>query len=91
MSSMCSTGLRAVSEVLNVSSGRNVASETRLAQFILSGSYAGGFLMQLQAKDLAIADRLRAQAGVAAGQLAACATLWAAASREKPVSCLDAE
>lgn len=71
-------------QVLNTSSGRNVASETKLAQFILSGSYAGGFLMRLQAKDLAIADRLREQADVAADQLAACAALWAQAAEAMP-------
>ena len=71
-------------EVLNASSGRNVATETKLKQFILPGEYAGGFLMRLQAKDLAIADRLRMQSGIEAGQLAACAALWAQATEAMP-------
>ena len=71
-------------EVLNASSGRNVATETKLKQFILPGEYAGGFLLRLQAKDLAIADRLRIQSGIEAGQLAACAALWAQATEAMP-------
>jgi 3-hydroxyisobutyrate dehydrogenase len=71
-------------DVLNASSGRNVATETKLKQFILPGEYAGGFLMRLQAKDLAIADRLRMQSGIDAGQLAACAALWTQASEAMP-------
>lgn len=71
-------------EVLNASSGRNVATETKLKQFILPGEYKGGFLLRLQAKDLAIADRLRIQSGIEAGQLAACAALWAQATEAMP-------
>ena len=71
-------------EVLNASSGRNVATETKLKQFILPGEYAGGFLLRLQAKDLATADRLRMQSGIEAGQLAACAALWAQAAEAMP-------
>ena len=71
-------------EVLNASSGRNVATETKLKQFILPGEYAGGFLMRLQAKDLATADRLRMQSRIEAGQLAACAALWAQAAEAMP-------
>ena len=71
-------------EVLNASSGRNVATETKLKQFILPGEYAGGFLMLLQAKDLATADRLRMQSGIEAGQLAACTALWTQATEAMP-------
>lgn len=68
-----------LARVLNASSGRNVASETKLAQFIAPGTYNGGFALRLQAKDLATAARLRARAGVTAPQLDLCAGIWAEA------------
>ncbi|WP_104493553.1 NAD(P)-dependent oxidoreductase [Paracoccus denitrificans] len=71
-------------DVLNASSGRNVASETKLRPFILSGDYSGGFALQLQAKDLATAARLQGLAGFDAPQLALCADLWAQAAGTLP-------
>ena len=62
-------------DVLNASSGRNVATETKLRQFIVPGSYAGGFALALMAKDLRTADALQAHAGVRVGQLSLCAGL----------------
>jgi len=62
--------------VLNASSGRNVATETKLAQFIIPGTFNAGFAMRLQAKDLATAAGLQALAGVEAPQLSLCASLW---------------
>lgn len=73
-----------VADVLNASSGRNVASETKLRQFILSGDYAGGFALQLQAKDLATAARLQDMAAFDAPQLTLCADLWARAVEALP-------
>lgn len=67
-------------EVLNGSSGRNVASETKLAQFMIPETFAGGFALRLQAKDLALAESLVAGSGVAAPQLALVARLWREAS-----------
>jgi 3-hydroxyisobutyrate dehydrogenase len=49
--------------VINASTGRNNASETKLGQFILSRSFASGFALDLQAKDLAIAMDLAARTG----------------------------
>lgn len=63
-------------DVLNASSGRNVASETKLRQFILPRRFEGGFALRLQAKDLATADALQALSGVQAPQLSLCAELW---------------
>lgn len=71
-------------DVLNSSSGRNVATETKLKQFILPRDYSGGFALRLQAKDLALAEGLQALAGVDAPQLALCAGLWARASAALP-------
>ena len=55
-------------EVLNASSGRNVATETKLKQFVLPRSFNAGFQLRLQAKDLATADSLGRKAGVSADQ-----------------------
>ena len=71
--------------VLNASSGKNVATETKLRQFIIPKTFSGGFAMHLQAKDLSTADALRTQTGVNAPQLAQCTELWA-----KAVLSLDA-
>lgn len=65
-----------LAKVLNASSGRNVASETKLTQFIRSGTYNGGFALRLQAKDLATAARMRVRADLAAPQLDLCAQIW---------------
>lgn len=62
--------------VLNASSGRNVATETKLAQFIIPRTFNAGFAMRLQAKDLATAAGLQTLADVEAPQLALCAGLW---------------
>ena len=71
-------------DVLNASSGRNVATETKLKSFILPRHYAGGFALGLQAKDLAIASGLQSLSGINAPQLALCADLWAQAVRTLP-------
>lgn len=68
--------LQVFAQVLNASSGRNVATETKLAQFVLPRTFNGGFQMRLQAKDLATAHGLSQRAGVPAPQLALCAKLW---------------
>ena len=47
-----------MTDVLNVSSGRTNTSENKVGQFMLNGSFASGFAMQLMAKDLRIADAL---------------------------------
>lgn len=69
-----------LAEVLNASSGRNVASETKLRQFILSGHYSGGFALRLQAKDLATAASLQNLSEFDAPQLQLCAELWSKAA-----------
>jgi 3-hydroxyisobutyrate dehydrogenase len=45
----------AMTDVLNSSSGRSNASETKVRQFMLSGTFGSGFALQLMAKDLSIA------------------------------------
>lgn len=73
-----------LADVINASSGRNVASETKLRQFVLSGSYAGGFGLRLMAKDLRTAAALQEFTGLSAPQLDLCNTLWAEASDALP-------
>jgi len=44
-----------MADVLNSSSGRSNTSETKVKQFMLSGTFGSGFALQLMAKDLNIA------------------------------------
>lgn len=71
-------------DILNASSGRNVASETKLRQFLLPRDYAGGFALRLQAKDLQLAEGLRRLTEARAPQLSLCAALWAEAVTALP-------
>jgi 3-hydroxyisobutyrate dehydrogenase len=47
-----------MADVLNASTGRSNTSENKVKQFMLSGTYASGFAMQLMNKDLKIARAL---------------------------------
>ncbi|MCE8021468.1 NAD(P)-dependent oxidoreductase [Halomonas sp. MCCC 1A11036] len=49
-----------MTQVLNASSGRTNTSENKVAQFMLSGTYASGFSLRLMDKDLGIARDLAA-------------------------------
>jgi 3-hydroxyisobutyrate dehydrogenase len=71
--------LGVLARVLNASSGRNVASETKLAQEILTGRYAGGFQLGLMRKDLETAGAMGAAAGTPRALLELCRALWAEA------------
>lgn len=80
-----------LTEVLNASSGRNVASETKLAQFIIPETYAGGFALGLMSKDLDTASGLQAHAGVNAPQLSLCARRWREARETLPAGADNTE
>jgi 3-hydroxyisobutyrate dehydrogenase len=69
-------------QVLNASSGRNIASETKLAQEITSRRYAGGFQLGLMRKDLETAGGIAAATGAEAPLLALLRTRWSAALAE---------
>lgn len=72
-------------EVFNASSGRNVATETKIKQYMLSeGNNRGGFNIELMEKDLAIAQELKAQTGVEAKQLELCFNTWSEAKSSLP-------
>lgn len=68
--------------VLNASSGRNIASETKLAQEMTSGRYAGGFQLGLMRKDLETAGSISEATGVPAEMLQLCRGLWTEAMAE---------
>lgn len=68
--------LEVFADVLSASSGRNVATETKLRQFMISREFSGGFALALQAKDLATARSLQQATGVTAPQMDLCAGLW---------------
>lgn len=76
--------LQVFADVLNASSGRNIATETKVKQFIIPEHFAGGFALRLQAKDLATAAALQEAAGFEAPQLSLCAALWQRASAALP-------
>ncbi len=67
--------------VLNASSGRNVATETKLTQFVIPRDFNGGFQLHLQAKDIATAQGLGRRTGTDAPQLALCEALWKEAAQ----------
>lgn len=73
-------------DVLNASSGKNIATETKLRQFIISETFNGGFALRLQAKDLDTADALRTHTGVNAPQLSQCSALWKKAADTLPAN-----
>ncbi|OZI74041.1 NAD(P)-dependent oxidoreductase [Bordetella genomosp. 12] len=73
-----------LTDVLNASSGRNVATETKLKQFIIPQTYNGGFALALMAKDLDTAQSLQTLTGLQARQLSLCAGLWKSALANLP-------
>jgi 3-hydroxyisobutyrate dehydrogenase len=65
-----------LADVLNASSGRNVATETKAKQCILSGTYDSGFRLGLMAKDVEIAATVAETTGIEATSLQACRIAW---------------
>lgn len=68
-----------MTDILNVSTGRNNATEVKLKPFVIPQSYTSGFSMALMAKDLRTADDLARHEGVAAPLSGAVSALWAEA------------
>lgn len=71
-------------EVINRSTGRNHATENKLEQFVLSGSYGSGFAMRLMLKDLRTAVGLAHSKEVAIPLGEACLEVWEEAARSLP-------
>ncbi len=63
-------------DVLNVSTGRNNATENKMKQFVLSETFASGFALGLMAKDIRMAAELAGELGLATPLLTSTAELW---------------
>lgn len=62
--------------VLNASTGSNNSTQNKFKPFVLSGSYAGNFLLQLMVKDLGIARGLVTDTGAHAPMALELLVLW---------------
>lgn len=71
-------------DLVNHSTGRNNATETKIAQFVLSRKFDSGFRARLMLKDLGIADGLFAETGVRADLASALRQAWAALTLALP-------
>jgi 3-hydroxyisobutyrate dehydrogenase len=71
-----------MTDILNVSSGKNNTTEVKLKQFIISKSFDAGFPLRLMAKDVRTADDMARKLGVAAPLADLCAELWDAAAQQ---------
>ncbi|MFF7635717.1 NAD(P)-dependent oxidoreductase [Kitasatospora sp. NPDC008050] len=78
-------------EVINASTGRNHASETKLVDQVLPGSFDSGFALRLMLKDIRIADALVAGTGGPAGFTGACHALWEEAAAALPAGADNTE
>ena len=65
-----------LTQVLNASSGRSNTSENKVAQFMLSGTFASGFPIGLMTKDIKIATALADSLGIDARFSQDCETIW---------------
>ena len=73
-----------MTDVFNASTGRNNATENKLKQHILSGTFAAGFAMDLMAKDLVTAGDLASSMKVPVPYARECIALWSDASKKMP-------
>ncbi|MEM5344987.1 NAD(P)-dependent oxidoreductase [Paraburkholderia azotifigens] len=76
-----------MTDVLNASSGRSNTSENKVKQFMLSGTFASGFALQLMNKDLKIARALAQAVGYPLALGETCTAMWdEAAQRSTPAT-----
>lgn len=73
-----------MTDVLNASTGRNNATENKLKQHILSGTFAAGFAMDLMVKDISTALDLARELKVPVPLAEECVSLWSDASKNLP-------
>jgi 3-hydroxyisobutyrate dehydrogenase len=71
-------------QVINSSTGRNHATENKIAQFVLSETFASGFALRLMSKDVAIAVNLGRAEGVPMPMSEACMSVWHGAAEHLP-------
>ncbi|MDR7126995.1 NAD(P)-dependent oxidoreductase [Pseudotabrizicola sp. 4114] len=63
-------------DVLNASSGKNNATDVKMKQFVLSGTFASGFALGLMAKDIGIAAELADNLGLNLAGLKQTSAVW---------------
>jgi 3-hydroxyisobutyrate dehydrogenase len=66
-------------DILNASTGMNNSTQVKFKQFVLSGTFAAGFTLDLMVKDLGIALDMAHGLGVNVPFSALCRQIWAAA------------
>ncbi|MDW9249049.1 NAD(P)-dependent oxidoreductase [Burkholderia cepacia] len=71
-----------MTDVLNSSSGRSNTSENKVKQFMLSGTFASGFALQLMTKDLKIAAALAESVGYDFPLGKPCVEIWKEAAEK---------
>jgi 3-hydroxyisobutyrate dehydrogenase len=71
-------------EVINGSSGRSTATETKWPNFVLTEKYDAGFAMRLMVKDLRLAVGIEHATGVPAAASEAVVAAWEAALADLP-------
>jgi 3-hydroxyisobutyrate dehydrogenase len=71
-----------MTDILNVSSGKNNTTEVKLKQFIISETFADGFPLRLMAKDVRTADDMAHALGIPTPLADLCAQLWEAAAEK---------
>ncbi|KQR81473.1 2-hydroxy-3-oxopropionate reductase [Burkholderia sp. Leaf177] len=71
-----------MTDVLNASTGRSNTSENKVKQFMLSGSFASGFALQLMVKDLKIAQALSATVGYPMTLGTTVTSMWDSAAKQ---------
>ncbi len=77
--------------VVNAATGRNHATETKLPDHVLSGTFDSGFALRLMLKDIRVATGLLAEAGGPASFGQACQRLWEQAAAELPAAADNVE
>jgi 3-hydroxyisobutyrate dehydrogenase len=70
-----------MTDILNVSSGKNNTTELKLKQFIISQTFADGFPLRLMAKDVRTADDMAHALGIPTPLADLCTQLWEAATQ----------
>jgi 3-hydroxyisobutyrate dehydrogenase len=71
-------------EIVNGSSGRNNATETKIKQFVLSETFASGFALGLMLKDVTTAIDVAREVNASTPLGDACLALWRSAADELP-------
>jgi 3-hydroxyisobutyrate dehydrogenase len=71
-------------ELLNVSTGMNHATQTKIDRYVLSGRFDSGFRAELMLKDLRLAGAIVEDAGLGTELADAVVEQWAAATEQLP-------